>query len=156
MIPQEQDAMIPQKQMDELGIGECLRLLGNHMFGRLAFMDHVGVLPMIIPVNYMLVGDRITFRTGEGSKLGNALREEPVAFEVDGLDPADRTGWSVVVRGRATIVNDTVELASLWDARLQPWAPGTKPHYVRIEARHITGRRIRQPQIDAPADYWWG
>ena len=156
MIPQKQDAMIPQKQMDELSNGECLRLLGSHMFGRLAFMDHVGVLPMIIPVNYVLVGDRITFRTGAGSKLGNALRGEPVAFEVDGLDPADRTGWSVVVRGHAAVVTDTKELASLGDTPLQPWAPGTKPHYVRIEPRRISGRRIRQPQIDAPADYWWG
>lgn len=148
--------MTLQKQMDELSSSECLRLLGNHSFGRLAFMDHVGVLPMIMPVNYVLCADLVTFRTGAGSKLGNALRGEPVAFEVDGLDPADTTGWSVVVRGHAEVVTDSLELASLWDTPLQPWAPGAKTHYIRIQPRRISGRRIRQPHIPALADNWWG
>ncbi len=148
--------MTLQKQMDELTADECLRLLDDHTFGRLAFMDHVGVLPMIVPVNYVLHDDRITFRTGAGSKLGTALRGEPVAFEVDGLDPADRTGWSVLVRGHAEVVTDTLELAALWETPLQPWAPGAKPYYVRIEPRRISGRRIRLPQLPTLADYWWG
>ena len=148
--------MTLQKQIDGLSRSECLRLLGNHTFGRLAFMDHVGVLPMIVPVNYVLYADQVAFRTGAGSKLGTALRGEPVAFEVDGLDVADETGWSVVVRGLAEVVTDTLKLAALWETPLQPWAPGAKPYYVRIEPRQISGRRIRQPQIPALADYWWG
>jgi uncharacterized protein len=148
--------MTHQKQMDELSTEECMQLLGSHTFGRLAFMDHVGVLPMIVPVNYVFHADQINFRTGAGSKLSTALRGEPVAFEVDGLDVADKTGWSVVVRGHAQVVTDTSELAALWETPLQPWAPGPKPSYVRIEQRRISGRRIRQPQAEALADYWWG
>lgn len=148
--------MTLQKRMDELSTGECLQLLENHTFGRLAFTEHAGALPMIVPVNYVLYDDRITFRTGSGSKLGHAIHREPVAFEVDGLDPADRTGWSVVVRGHAEVVSDAVELAALWDTPLQPWAPGGKPFYARVEPVQISGRRIRQPHIAALADYWWG
>ena len=148
--------MTLQKQMDELSTDECLQLLGTHTFGRLAFMDRVGVLPMILPVNYVLYADRITFRTGAGSKLGNAIRGEPVAFEVDGLDPVDRTGWSVVVRGHAQVVSDALELAALWETPLEPWAPGAKHIHVRVAPNQISGRRIRQPRIAALADYWWG
>jgi nitroimidazol reductase NimA-like FMN-containing flavoprotein (pyridoxamine 5'-phosphate oxidase superfamily) len=32
--------------------GECHALLDSHHLGRLAFLDRVGVMPMIIPVNY--------------------------------------------------------------------------------------------------------
>ena len=116
--------MTLEKQIDPLTSAECLEILGHHTFGRLAFMDHVGVLPMILPVNYVLHADLVTFRTGPGSKLGTALRGEPGAFEVDGLNSADKTGWSVVVRGHAEVVTDSLELASLWETRLQPWAPG--------------------------------
>ena len=91
--------MTLQKQMDELTADECLRLLDDHTFGRLAFMDHVGVLPMIVPLNYVLHDDRITFRTGAGSKLGTALRGEPVAFEVDGLR-FGRQDWLECPRAR--------------------------------------------------------
>ena len=148
--------MTLEKQMDALTSAECLDLLAHHTFGRLAFMDHVGVLPMILPVNYVLHADLVTFRTGPGSKLGTALRGEPVAFEVDGLNSADKTGWSVVVRGHAEVVTDSLELASLWETPLQPWAPGAKPHYVRIQPRKVSGRRIHQPQAPVLADLWWG
>jgi nitroimidazol reductase NimA-like FMN-containing flavoprotein (pyridoxamine 5'-phosphate oxidase superfamily) len=145
--------MAGQTEMAELGRDECLALLGRHTFGRLAFLDHVGVLPMIIPVNYLFHDDLVTFRTAAGSKLGTALRGEPVAFEVDGLDQADKTGWSVVVRGHAELVTDPAVLAALAEAPLQPWAPGDKPHYVRIQPRLISGRRIRSLRV--PSD-WWG
>jgi nitroimidazol reductase NimA-like FMN-containing flavoprotein (pyridoxamine 5'-phosphate oxidase superfamily) len=145
--------MTQHKTMHELSSTECLRLLGAHTLGRLALMDHVGVLPMIMPVNYVLYDELITFRTDAGSKLAAAVRGEPVAFEVDGLDETHKIGWSVVVRGHAEAVADVAALAGLRGAALQPWAPGTKPHYVRIQPRRVSGRRISLPQI--PAN-WWG
>lgn len=135
-----------------LGREECVRLLAQRSFGRLAFLDHVGVLPMVIPVNYVLVDGEITFRTGPGSKLGIALRGEPVAFEVDGLDPDRELGWSVVVRGFAQLVTDAGDLARVQELELRAWAPGDKPHYVRIEARRVSGRRIDPAPAEAPRD----
>ena len=39
---------------------------------------------MITPVNYVLDGGTVTFRTDAGSKLSAALQGAAVAFEVDG------------------------------------------------------------------------
>ena len=147
-----------QKQMVELSTDECLQLLGNHNVGRLAHMDTKSELPMIMPVNYALHENRIVFRTGADSNLGSALFREPVpvAFEVDGVDQVDRTGWSVVVRGHANLITNSFDLAALWDLPLQPWPPGPKPYFVRIQPSQISGRRIRRPHVPTLANYWWG
>lgn len=84
----------------------------------------------------------VVFRTDEGTKLGTAARRGRVAFEVNGVDQAAHTGWSVVVRGEATEVADPAELARLRKLRLSPWAPGAKSRYVRILPAKLTGWRI--------------
>src|SRR5438270_13114062 len=75
---------------------ECLRLLASHQVGRLAvaYDGH----PDVFPVNYVLDGEHVVFRTAEGSKLRGAERE-PLAFEVDDIDLTSQTAWSVVVHG---------------------------------------------------------
>jgi uncharacterized protein len=83
---------------EELGAEQCRQLLQDHHFGRLAFMDQVGVMPMIIPVNYVSHG-AVVVRSDEGRKLRAAAHGSPAAFEIDGVDDVWRTGWSVVVRG---------------------------------------------------------
>jgi nitroimidazol reductase NimA-like FMN-containing flavoprotein (pyridoxamine 5'-phosphate oxidase superfamily) len=45
-------------------------------------VDAVGVMPSVVPVNYLLDNDRIVIRTDAGSKLAAALRGASVAFEV--------------------------------------------------------------------------
>jgi nitroimidazol reductase NimA-like FMN-containing flavoprotein (pyridoxamine 5'-phosphate oxidase superfamily) len=116
-----------------------------------AFLDDGA--PTILPVNYVLVDGHVVFRTDAGGKLEAALRREQVAFEIDGVELANRTGWSVLVRGRAERVSDPSELARLRTMPLVAWAPGAKPHYVRIGAAEITGRRISA--ADLPTS-WWG
>ena len=54
---------------------ECLRLLAGQTVGRLGFVVHGR--PMVLPVNYVLVGDLIVFRTGEGW-LAESLRDAVV------------------------------------------------------------------------------
>jgi uncharacterized protein len=98
--------------------------------------------PIIFPVNFVLDRHMVVFRTDEGTKLGTAARGGRVAFEVDRVDEAAHTGWSVVVRGEATEVTDPAELARLRKLRLSPWAPGPKSRYVRILPAKLTGRRI--------------
>jgi len=144
---------MPDKRFQELTTRECLDLLGQRHLGRLAFVDQGSVLPLITPVNYLLDVDTVMFRTDAGSKLAAAVRGAPVAFEVDGLDEPRRVGWSVLVRGHAEQVTDPTELSRLQQAPLLPWAPGAKAHYVRINARHVTGRRINVAEL--PSN-WWG
>jgi nitroimidazol reductase NimA-like FMN-containing flavoprotein (pyridoxamine 5'-phosphate oxidase superfamily) len=138
--------------MEELDDGECRRLLAGRHFGRLAIQDFGG--PVIFPVNYVLDRDLVVFRTDPGSKLDAATERESVAFEVDAIDAATRTGWSVVVRGALVEVTDPADLERLRALPLYPWAPGAKTRYVGVRPRSVSGRRVRIP--DALPFTWWG
>ncbi len=119
---------------------ECFALLAGEHLGRMAVTDDLG--PVVFPVNFVLDRHTVVFRTEDGTKLGAASRGSRVCFEVDRADPADRTGWSVIVRGEATEVTDRAELARLGQLPLQVWVPGTRDRYVRILPALLTGRRI--------------
>ena len=137
------------KTMQNLTVRECIDLLGQQSLGRLAFVGHVGVMPLIVPVNYVIDRDTLVFRSDPGSKLTAAILGAPVAFEVDdGFDERNHTGWSVVVHGHARAVTDPDEKARLQQLPLVPWAPGAKTHFVRIEPGVISGRRISSTEID--------
>lgn len=118
---------------------ECLRLLATQAIGRVAVAE-LNAAPLVVPVNFVLDGRDVIFRTEYGTKFRRAvLSEQPVSFEVDGIDPGRRSGWSVLLECEAT-ETDPAELGHL---SLEPWAPGAKPHWVRLTARSISGRRIR-------------
>jgi nitroimidazol reductase NimA-like FMN-containing flavoprotein (pyridoxamine 5'-phosphate oxidase superfamily) len=138
--------------MEELDHDECRELLGGRHLGRLAIPDFGG--PVIFPVNYVLDQDLVIFRTDPGSKLDAATERESVAFEVDAVDEATRTGWSVVVRGSMADITDPAHLERLRALPLYPWAPGEKARYVCVRPLSITGRRISVPD-DLPFT-WWG
>jgi nitroimidazol reductase NimA-like FMN-containing flavoprotein (pyridoxamine 5'-phosphate oxidase superfamily) len=125
---------------------ECIRLLGEHVLGRLAVNE--GSAPLVLPVNYGLAGDRVVIRTAVGTKLDAVHR--PVCFEVDDFDRAGRSGWSVVVRGRLVEVMPADR--ERWEELRvlpEPWAAGDKDHVLCIEPTVISGRRIR-PRPSAP------
>lgn len=65
----------------------------------------IGVLPVIGPVNFAVVGD-IVSRTSAGTELDAAAVNLVVGFEVDGFDPVGHRGWSVVVQGAGAEVTD--------------------------------------------------
>jgi nitroimidazol reductase NimA-like FMN-containing flavoprotein (pyridoxamine 5'-phosphate oxidase superfamily) len=119
---------------------ECLRLLSSAPIGRIVFTDRA--LPAVQPVNFRLDGERIVIRTSIGSKLAAATRHAVVAFEADEFDPDLRTGWSVTVVGHARAVHDLDEIARLAALPLTAWAPGSRDHYIVVEAEQMTGRRI--------------
>jgi uncharacterized protein len=120
---------------------ECLEHLARHSVGRLAVVE--GDHPMVFPVNYVMAGDEVVFRTAAGSKLTAALRA-PVALEIDDLDETSRSGWSVVVKGWAEEITDQhgAAVQALRELPLDPWATSEKPHWLRIVPRAITGRRL--------------
>ena len=128
--------------MDELTREECLRLLAARPIGRLAVITADG-LPMIVPVNYVLDGETVLFRTDVGTKV-DGLRRHPVAFEVDDIDASERTGWSVLVQGIA----HEVAPEEVGRAAVDPWAGGEKRQWVRIVPRSISGRRLTSEVMD--------
>ena len=136
----------------EMTRSECFRLLGSRHLGRVVLVDELG--PAAFPVNYVVDGRTVLFRTDEGSKLNAALRRGRVAFQIDGVDEASHTGWSVLVRAEAIEVSDSDDLARARELPLYPWAPGAKTHYVRLMPAMVTGRRIAVPE-DMPSN-WYG
>jgi nitroimidazol reductase NimA-like FMN-containing flavoprotein (pyridoxamine 5'-phosphate oxidase superfamily) len=120
----------------ELSPEECLQLLAAFSIGRLAVAVPDSP-PLVVPVNYVLDGDVVVFRSDAGSKL-SALRQHPVSFQLDSIDPLHRTGWSVLIQGIAYEATSH-EIAHL---NISPWAPGEKSHWVRILPAIITGRVI--------------
>jgi uncharacterized protein len=59
----------------------CLRLLAWDVIGRLAVVAPGGS-PMVFPVNYVLDGEAIVFRTAPGTKL-DAGSGGQACFEID-------------------------------------------------------------------------
>lgn len=129
---------------------ECLRLLASHRFGRLAVaMDN----PVIRPVNYVFDerSQSVVFRTADGSKFHAMLVNGNAAFEIDGIEPGSRTGWSVIIVGMTKEVTSPSELRRLDRLGLETWTPGHKAHWMRIRAWTVTGRRIVLAGNAAPA-----
>ena len=119
----------------------CLELLRDDEIGRLAVLADGG--PVIFPVNYRMDGESVVFRTDPGLKLEQGVRSHG-CFEIDHFDRANRSGWSVIVAGRLEEV--THYEAKTWDRihelPVDPWAGGTKEHWVRLVPSRITGRRV--------------
>jgi uncharacterized protein len=126
--------------LEVIDLEECLTLLASRPYGRIAYRD--AGAPSIVPVNHLVDGSTIVLRSLDGGKLGAAIFERPVAFELDDLDFTTRSGWSVVVRGRAEIVDDAD--AASYDKWLDSWAvrDGARTTWVRVLADEISGRRL--------------
>lgn len=133
-------APVDRNGLESLTGGECLALLARDSRGRVGVTWDV--LPVILPVNYVLDGERVVLRTAAGSKLCAALSHSVVAFEIDGIDPSDRSSWSVLVRGPAHEITDTEELESVTALPLLPWASGPDDRYIAIEIEMVSGRRV--------------
>jgi uncharacterized protein len=134
--------------LSELQRDECIELLAQTGFGRLAVSPPDWRTPPVIrPVTYVF--DRgsqsIVFRTARGSKFTALLLSGQAAFEIDGIDSAERNGWSVIVQGPIEEVKEAAELQRLERLGLEPWAPGDMPHWIRLRTTVVSGRRIERP-----------
>jgi uncharacterized protein len=92
-------------------------------------------------VNYVSQQGTVLLRISPHSSVGRHIRGRVVGFEVDEIDTATRSGWSVLVRGTARFV-DVEDLPLGDDARPQPWPEGVRSLHVRITPRSVTGRRL--------------
>lgn len=129
-----------ERSLEVLDEDECRRLLPTAAIGRLAFTE--GALPAIQPVSFGVVGNQIVIPTRVGSKVAAASRGAIVAFEVDAVDTAARTGWNVTVVGPSRVATDVAEVARLEALGLSPWAPAPTRCFVIVGMRIIQGRRI--------------
>ena len=123
-------------KLRDLDQEECVNLLHTRTVGRIAFTDDSG--PDVLPVNYVMDGSDVLIATTGYGALARAATNGRVAFEVDELDDYTESGWSVVVRGKATRESPFDQSTR----RPHPWADGTRTYLLRISPDRISGRRL--------------
>jgi nitroimidazol reductase NimA-like FMN-containing flavoprotein (pyridoxamine 5'-phosphate oxidase superfamily) len=131
-------------ELETLDAEACWRLVRTTSVGRFAVNRH-GSCPLVVPVNFVVDGEAVVFRTGAGAKL-DAAQIELVALQVDEIDPIHHTGWSVLIEGRARWLDEEQDTIAI-----ETWAPGDRPYVIRLAPTRITGRRIRLHQADTDA-----
>lgn len=129
--------------LEVLPLAQCLSLLRSRPLGRLAYQDK-GV-PTVVPVNHLVDGSTIVMRSMTGGKLDHAIVGAPVAFQLDDHDPSRGTGWSVLVRGRAVLIEDDEQIAR-FDDELDSWAieDTSDASWIRVVPDEVSGRRLRR------------
>ncbi len=129
------------RELDMLPEDEAWELVGRRELGRLVVC--IAGVPEVFPVNYRLDTDgAVVVRTAPGLKLAGAVLGGEVAFEVDEIDEAARTGWSVVIHGPATEVVGTEARLRADDLGVDPWIASPRHRYLRVAPGRITGRRV--------------
>lgn len=125
--------------MSDLSERDCWELLAKARYGRLAY--HLAGEVHIVPINYLTqtATRSLIFRTAEGSKLLGVVMDHDVAFEID--DVVGEAAWSVVARGRATLLEGDAVRATE-DLPLITWVGEHKHHVVSVEVTEVTGRRF--------------
>ncbi|WP_449279050.1 pyridoxamine 5'-phosphate oxidase family protein [Leucobacter sp. GX24907] len=118
----------PEEPVRKLTAEECWQRLQTHQLGRL--VTRVGDVLDIFPVNYVIDGESIVFRTAEGTKLSQVAINDSVLFEVDEYNVMD--AWSVVVRGSAAVIDTSDGIAAAERLPLQPMVPTIKWNFVRV------------------------
>ncbi len=128
------DAESPVVELTDV---ECWDLLDGCELGRLAFrlVDEVH----LVPLNYVVEGRTLLFRTAPGSKLFAAALESDAAFEIDHHERD--SAWSVVVRGALRRLTD-LEAHRIDGATSVPWVPTQKAEVVELAPVAVTGRRF--------------
>ena len=76
---------------------------------------------------FVCAKESIVFRRPPYSLLGTHAWNARLAFEVDQLDPERQRGWSVVARGRGTIVEDDYESEYRFTGHPLPALQGMDP-----------------------------
>jgi nitroimidazol reductase NimA-like FMN-containing flavoprotein (pyridoxamine 5'-phosphate oxidase superfamily) len=132
----------------------CWERLRRTSVGRLAI--EVDGQPDIFPINYVVDGLTLVFRTKAGTKLAGSTLLKAVAFEIDGYDARRGSAWSIVVKGRARSVDGLSEKRQAASLPLIPWVDFEKPEFVRIVPLVTTGRRFEIGEdVIADASFGW-
>lgn len=118
----------------------CWERLRKSSIGRLGVVQDDQ--PAIYPVNYLVDGTSILFRTAPGSKVSNAQQLDRVAFEIDGFEPQQGDAWSVLIKGFARQLDSSAEIDRADELPLFPWVTADRSAWVRIVPVEVTGRRF--------------
>ncbi len=139
--------------LEILPFADCLRLLESVPIGRVGFFADGEIV--ILPVNHLVQGQDVVFRTSTGSKLSSVGGRHLVGFEADEYDIETHSGWSVVVSGFTEEIESDAEVRQLNDLALQPWGGAADdPHWIRIRPTSVTGRRAHVQEATYNRPTW--
>jgi uncharacterized protein len=130
--------------LEILPFDECLRLLASVPVGRVGFVADGEVV--VLPVNHVVDGQDVIFRTAHGSKAAASGGQDRVSFEADHYNEQTRSGWSVLVSGRAEVVDEEADIQrlslSLSRRGVYPWVTAVRhPFWIRIRPTSVSGRQ---------------
>ena len=118
----------------------CMRLLGASSVGRVGFS--AGALPMVVPVNYVLLEGSIVFPSEGGVKSRAAQQGAVACSEADGFDGFSEGGWSVLAIGRLSEIRDPGTLERVGRFPLTTWSPEGADHFIELAIELLSGRRV--------------
>jgi hypothetical protein len=127
--------------LDVLSSEECEAHLADGGVGRFVFLAPQG--PVALPVNFCFLDGDVVFHTRAAGLLA-AAAGSTVSFEVDHIDDAMSEGWSVLITGRARLVDNPAEIDQLANLGVEPWPGGRRDAVMRVETQAISGRVIHQ------------
>lgn len=96
----------------------------------------------MFPVNFVVDGGTIVFRTAHGTKLSLIGEGARCTFEADEIDVSEQLVWSVVLKGPVRPVLSHDDLVATFDMEIPTWQAGGKPTFVRMKPQVVTGRRF--------------
>jgi nitroimidazol reductase NimA-like FMN-containing flavoprotein (pyridoxamine 5'-phosphate oxidase superfamily) len=128
----------------EMPGNQSVGLLAATQVGRVAWHGPTGL--QIVPVSYAYHRDTVVFSASSDSLLSELASAIDVVLEIDDLDQTYKTGWSVVIHGRAEAVPEPQELRRLWtlDGVAAPWTPGARDLCIQIRPSRISGRVLQR------------
>ena len=136
----------PAPRLATLIAYDCWSLLRSAEIARVGWQRPSGLA--IVPVNYVVDDGALWFRTTPTSSLAREAAGARVVVEVDEVDAAKHSAWSVVVTGVAELIEFLDVPDSLVEMRI--WPGGKHGLFVRVEPDEITGRRLLPATHDRP------
>lgn len=134
--------MQTQRKLIELDRAQALGLLARAPFGRVVFT--IGGLPTVRPINHVVVDGEVVVHTRGVSAFAKAVRKSPglvVAYQADEIEPHSRLGWSVVVSGTASTVDDP-ERAERLARQVGTWVDHPVDTVIAVRPQVVNGFRL--------------
>ncbi len=120
----------------------CLDLLRSVSLGRIGLS--VDALPVIVPVGFSVLDDRIVFGIRPQARFATALHGMVIALEADQWDPERRTGWTVLVQGPARVLTEAGDLERIAALEASRWWFAESTRVVELATDVVSGRWLGQ------------
>ncbi len=103
----------------------------------------IGALPVILTVNFRLLGESVIFGAGAGSDLLRSTASKIVAFQAVAFDHVREIGWEVIGVGPSNEVMNADALLPPGSESFEPWThDDVADHLMRVDLTGISGHMI--------------